>query len=59
MIGPKALPIRDVPRGCIAKSATRIATAAGRIKVFRAGTAILRPSRAERTEMAGVIAPSP
>jgi hypothetical protein len=27
MIGPKALPIRDVPRGCIAESAIRIATA--------------------------------
>jgi len=30
MTGPNALPIRDVPRGWIAKRATRIATAAGR-----------------------------
>ena len=29
MIGPKALPIHDVPSGWIAKGATRIATATG------------------------------
>ena len=31
MIGPKALPIRAVPCGWMAKSATRITTAAGRM----------------------------
>jgi len=31
MIGPKARPIRAVPCGWIAKSATRIAIAAGRM----------------------------
>ncbi len=59
MTGPKALPIRDVPIGWMANSATSMATVAGRIMALASGKTISNPSSAERTEMAGVMAPSP
>jgi hypothetical protein len=59
MIGPNALPIFSVPNLCAANSATRIATAMGITKGFRAAVATLTPSSALSTEMAGVMTPSP
>ena len=59
MIGPKALPIRVVPSGWMAKSATRITTAAGKMYGRKVDVTMSSPSSAERTEIAGVMAPSP
>ena len=59
MIGPKALPILAVPKGWTRNRATRIATAAGSTQGWNDGATMFSPSRADRTEMAGVTAPSP
>ena len=59
MMGPKKCPIAAVPLDWIANSASRIATAAGTTYGCKAGVAMLTPSSADSTEMAGVIAPSP
>ena len=59
MIGPKAAPMRAVPSGCTANSPARMTTAHGSTYCSKLGAAMLRPSSAESTEIAGVIAPSP
>ncbi len=59
MIGPKAEPMREVPSGWTANRATRMTTAAGTTYVVNPGAAISKPSSADNTEIAGVMAPSP
>jgi len=57
--GPKKAPIRPVPFFWMAKRTTRTATDRGITSGARAGLRILSPSTAERTEIDGVIRPSP
>ena len=59
MIGPNAPPILAVPNRCTENRASRMATAIGRMKGLSADVATFTPSSALKTEMAGVIAPSP
>ena len=59
MIGPNSRPMLAVPRRWIANNATRIASVTGTMKPAKAGAASFSPSIAERTEMAGVMTPSP
>ncbi len=59
MTGPNILPMLAVPRGCSANNATSTNTVAGSTYGSNAGIARWRPSSAESTEIAGVIAPSP
>ena len=59
MIGPNAAPMREVPSGCTANSAEQNDDGGRHHIVVNAGAAILRPSSADSTEIAGVIAPSP
>ena len=59
MIGPKALPIRSVPKRCTANSDVRITSVIGTMYCATLGTAISRPSIAPSTLMAGVMMPSP
>jgi len=59
MMGPKVLPTFAVPRLCSANNATRIRTAIGMVYGLKIGVATFRPSTALRTEMAGVMMPSP
>ena len=51
--------MRSLPYFWLQNSASRIATAAGMTNGLNALLAALTPSSALRTEMAGVIAPSP
>ena len=57
--GPKSLPISPVPRRWIAKSATRMAQVSGTTRCDSRGLTFASPSTALRTEIAGVITPSP
>ena len=59
MIGPNTVPIREVPRFWKRKRRTRTETVIGSTYGFRPGAVISSPSTALRTDMAGVIAPSP
>ena len=59
VIGPKKVATRPVPRLCTANSAIRMPSAIGRTYCSKAGVTSFRPSTAESTEMAGVIAASP
>ena len=59
MTGPKMAPIPAVPRRWKTKSTTRIAIVMGTTKGSKNGVATCSPSTALRTEMAGVIMPSP
>ena len=59
MTGPKTRPMRPVPDDCTENRPIRTSTAAGRTKRWRLGAATEVPSTAARTEMAGVIMPSP
>jgi hypothetical protein len=56
---PKAYPIHDVPLDWIANRSSTMATARGTMYGSKTGVTMLRPSSADRTEIAGVIAPSP
>ena len=57
--GPKTRPITWVPKRWIAKRAASTAIVIGSTSESRLGTATFTPSTAERTEIAGVIIPSP
>ena len=57
--GLNTLAIPAVPRRWITKRATKITTAIGITHRSNAGVATSKPSTADRTEMAGVISPSP
>jgi hypothetical protein len=57
--GPKKRATFSVPRDCTANSSTRIATVIGSTMASICGVTSLRPSTADRTEMAGVITASP
>ena len=59
MIGPKNAPIRSLPRLCTANSPTNTTMVIGITYGFRTEVATCSPSTALRTEMAGVIIPSP
>ena len=57
--GPKTRPITWVPKRWIAKRATSTAIVYRHHQRLRLGTATFTPSTAERTEIAGVMIPSP
>ncbi len=57
--GPNILPIVPVPRDWMRNNSIRIATVIGTTAGPSAGASPFNPSTALRTEMAGVIAPSP
>jgi hypothetical protein len=57
--GPKSLPTSPVPSRWIEKSATRMAQVSGSTSGDSRGLATASPSTALRTEIAGVITPSP
>ena len=57
--GPKNFPMAAVPRFWEKKSKKRIMQVSGMMKGLEASVAISNPSMAERTEMAGVMIPSP
>ncbi len=59
MIGPNSLPMRSVPCDCSANRPTSTNAASGTMKGAIFGAGISRPSSALKTEIAGVIAPSP
>ena len=59
MIGPKILPTLPVPRRWIEKSPTSTTQVSGTTQGLKPGAASSSPSRADSTEMAGVIIPSP
>ncbi len=59
MMGPKMPPIRAVPRFCTQKRPMRIATVSGTTAGFSLSVPTSRPSTALKTEMAGVMTPSP
>ena len=59
MMGPKTRPMRPVPEACTANSPIRMRTAAGTTKWWRLGAAADVPSTAAKTDIAGVIIPSP
>ncbi len=59
MTGPNTAPTLPVPWVCAANRQMRVATVIGMIKCSKAGVATLRPSTALKTEIAGVIIPSP
>ena len=59
MIGPNALPMVAVPNLWTTKRTTRITTAKGMTKGFSVVVTTFTPSSALRTEIAGVITPSP
>lgn len=59
MTGPNAFPTVPVPRLWIAKRQTKITTAIGMVYGAKMSVATLRPSTALKTEMAGVMMPSP
>ena len=59
MMGPKNAPTLAVPRLCMANSPIRIAIDNGMTACSNAGAMTLRPSTAEMTESAGVMAASP
>ena len=59
MMGPKMRPMKPVPRLCTRNSATSTATVIGTTARDSPGASTLSPSIADRTEMAGVMAPSP
>ncbi len=57
--GPKACPIRWVPKRCNRNSVIRITTAIGSIQGLSVVVTTLTPSIALSTEIAGVMTPSP
>ncbi len=57
--GAKTREIRSVPRRCTRNSAIKMATATGMTQDSNAVVATSKPSTALRTEIAGVISPSP
>ena len=59
VIGPKNFPIVAVPCRCTTKSAVKIPRPIGISHLSNAGVAMLKPSIAESTEIAGVMIPSP
>jgi hypothetical protein len=59
MIGPKTRPITWVPKRWIANRPARMAIVIGSTIDSRLGSTTSTPSTAERTEIAGVMMPSP
>ena len=59
MIGPNRRPTVAVPRRCSMNSPTMMAEAIGTTRCSSDGDATSTPSTADRTEIAGVIMPSP
>ncbi len=58
-MGPKTPPMLAVPRLCTQTSAIRMTTVSGTMAGVSRLVATPRPSTALRTEMAGVMTPSP
>ena len=59
MNGPNIPPMNPVPLRCIRKTPIRIATVIGTTAWASDGASTFNPSTALRTEIAGVMAPSP
>ena len=59
MTGPKIRPMKLVPCFCITNSPTRMAMVSGTTAGASEGASTFNPSIALKTEIAGVIAPSP
>lgn len=59
MIGPKARPMKEVPRRCTRNRAPRMTIEAGSTTSASAGSTTATPSMALITEIAGVITESP
>ena len=59
MIGPNSQPTAPVPKRWAMNSTTRMTNEIGTTRWLRPGAATFSPSIAERTEIAGVIMPSP
>ncbi len=62
VIGPKNRPTTSVPRDCTANRPSRMIAARGRTNGAKWAPitgAVVRPSTADSTEIAGVIRPSP
>ena len=59
MIGPKMPPMKAAPFFWTTNSPSRMTTVSGTTTGARTGASTFRPSRALRTEIAGVMAPSP
>ena len=59
MIGPNTRPIAAVPFRCTRKRPIKMMIAAGKTYASRLGAAMVVPSTAASTEIAGVITPSP
>ncbi len=57
--GPKMRPMEPVPKRCARNSPMSTTIVMGSTKDDSAGASTFRPSTADSTEMAGVIAPSP
>ena len=57
--GPKILPMKPVPCFCMKNRPIRITTVSGTTAGVSEGASTFRPSIADSTEIAGVIAPSP
>jgi hypothetical protein len=59
IIGPKKRAMRRVPNRWSMNNTNKITTAIGTTSFFNDGLFVLRPSTADKTEIAGVIIPSP
>jgi hypothetical protein len=59
MIGPKNAPTLPVPRLCMANRPIRIAMESGTTAFSKVGATTVRPSTADMTDSAGVMAASP
>jgi hypothetical protein len=59
MTGPKSEPTAPVPKRWMTNSAVNIVSAIGTTRESREGETTSSPSTADRTEIAGVIMPSP
>jgi hypothetical protein len=57
--GPKMPPMKPAPLLCIRNSPIRMMTVSGTTAGASDGASTLRPSIADSTEIAGVMAPSP
>ncbi len=57
--GPNSRPIRCVPWLWMANRPTRMPNVTGRMNAAKPGAASFNPSIADRTEIAGVMTPSP
>jgi hypothetical protein len=59
VIGPKNFPIPPVPRFCTKNSTNKMIRVSGITAFLKLGEITSKPSTADKTEMAGVMTPSP